>query len=111
MIITTITIIHSTVAAWLYWSRFMYWTSRKPTPPPPTSPSTVDMRTLWSHQKMVTARNSGMTWGTTAASTVWRRLAPVAVIASTGPGSMLSIASEYNLPREPMEGTTMASTP
>ena len=48
--VTTMTIIHNTVAAWLNWSSCRYWYSKKPIPPPPTSPRTVDMRTLWSHQ-------------------------------------------------------------
>jgi hypothetical protein len=38
--------------------------------------------------------NCGTIWGTTAYRMTWRGLAPVAVIASIGPGSMLSIASE-----------------
>ena len=40
------------------------------------------------------AMNWGTIWGTTAYRTTWTAPAPVAVIASIGPASMLSIASE-----------------
>ncbi len=40
-----------------------------------------------------------------------RRVAPVAVIASSGPASMFSMASENNLPMRPKVVTVSASIP
>src|SRR5579884_4310710 len=52
--------------------------------------------------------NCGTIWGTTAYRTTCSGLAPVAVIASIGPRSMLSIASEYSLPSAAMLCTPRA---
>jgi len=64
-----------------------------------------------SQRRRVYARKEGMICGTTPKRMVWIRLAPVAVSASTGPGSICSISSEYSLPRAATEWIVKAITP
>ena len=49
--------------------------------------------------------------GRTAAQMTCNRFAPVAVIASSGPASIPSIASEYSLPMTPMLWNARPNTP
>ena len=53
----------------------------------------------------------GNTWGNADVKTVWLWEAPVALAASIGPGSILSIVSDNNLPIIASENIISANTP
>ena len=53
----------------------------------------------------------GSTWGKADVNTVWLWEEPVAFAASIGPGSILSIVSESNLPMIARENMISAKTP
>lgn len=80
-------------------------------PPAPTSPRTVDSRRLMSHRRTETAKNVGITCGTTPYRTTFRRDAPVASSASIGLRSISSMASPTSFPRNPRERKMIANMP
>src|SRR5262249_43626298 len=72
--------------------RSIEFLSSWPMPPAPTTPRTVEARTLNSHQKRPTDTMLGATSGRSANAITLTRDAPVAAAASRGPGGMFSIA-------------------
>ena len=89
----------------------MEFLSSWPMPPAPTTPSTVEARTLNSHQNSATDTMFGATSGTSAKSSTLRRDAPVAAAASSAPEGMFSMASAQSFAVLPQVWSAMPSTP
>ena len=82
-----------------------------PTPPAPTKPR---MTLALMHNSKIYRKYAvkfGRTWGNAEVNTVWLWVEPVALAASIGPGSILSIVSESNLPMIARENIISAKTP
>src|SRR3989442_7182639 len=80
-------------------------------PPAPTTPRTVDARTLNSHQNSPIDSRLGATSGTKVKASTLTRAAPVAAAASSGPGGMFSIASAHSFAVLPHVCRAMPRTP
>ena len=80
-------------------------------PPAPTKPMMVDARTLMSQRYVATPTNAGLICGTMPYIAASRELAPVALMASTWPRSISSIASASSFEQKPIERTPTARTP
>src|SRR5437867_1238120 len=66
-------------------------------PPAPTTPRTVEARTLNSHQKRPTDTMLGATSGSSANASTFRREAPVTAAPSSGPPDRLARALQPHL--------------